>query len=282
MTPHRALPWFAFCAALLVAVPAPAATGLPVISIIMDDMGDRPVEGARIVALPGPIGCAVLPGTPHGAQLARAAHSQGKEVLLHFPLEPLAGRAHPLAVTTHSSRDELAARLRSGLDALPFVDGVNIHQGSLLSQRPDYMNWMMAALRERGGLYFVDSYTSGRSVALPVAESWRLPATRRQIFIDAERGADQVRIQFGKLIALARREGSALAIGHPFPETLALLESELPNLAQYQVKLVAPSELIELQQGLRPAPANRPLQLKLLVTFSPSTIATAPLPQGSH
>lgn len=271
----------ALCGAVLAPCAASAAT--PVIAIVLDDMGDRPVEGARIVALPGAVACAILPGTPHGSHLARAAHAMGKEVLLHFPLQPQAGKAHPLAVTTHSSRADLVARLRGGLEALPFVDGVNIHQGSLLSQRTDYMNWMMAELRERGGLYFVDSFTSGRSVALPVAEQWRLPSTKRQIFIDAERGAEAVRMEFRKLIATARRDGSALAIGHPFPETLALLESELPRLADYGVKLVAPSELIDLQQGLRPAPVPaRPLQLRLMSSLAPATTATAPLPLGSH
>lgn len=266
--------------ALLIASSANAAT--PMISIIIDDMGDMREAGARVLALPGPVACAILPATPYGAAQARGCRARGKEVLLHFPLQPQAGKAHPLAVTTRSSRAELTARLRSGLEGLPFVDGVNIHQGSLLSQRPDFMNWMMAELRERGGLYFVDSYTSGRSVAFPVAEAWRLPATRRQIFLDAERGEAQVREQFRRLIATARRAGSALAIGHPFPETLAVLESELPNLAQYQIKLIAPSELIELQQGLRPAPVLRPVRLKLTATLSPSTIAKAPLPSAAH
>lgn len=278
----RALRPLLCCAALL--WPLTGVTA-PVISIIMDDMGDRAAEGARIVALPGPVACAILPATPHGPALARAARARGKEVLLHFPLQPEAGKAHPLAVTTRSSREELAQRLRSGLSALPVADGVNIHQGSLLSQRADYMNWLMAELRDLGGLYFVDSFTSGRSVALPVAEAWRLPATRRQVFLDAERGADKVRAEFAKLIAVARRDGSALAIGHPFPETLALLEAELPQLAaRYQVRLVAPSELIELQQGLRPAPRSRPLQLKLspaMAAWTPTT-ATLPLPSGSH
>lgn len=267
--------------ALLASSPVFAAA--PAIAIIIDDMGDRAAEGARILALPGPVACAILPATPHGARLARAAQARGKEVLLHFPLEPQAGRAHPLAVTTKSSREQLVERLRTGLRALPEVDGVNIHQGSLLSQRSDFMNWMMAELRQLGGLYFVDSYTSGRSVALPVAEAWRLPATRRQVFLDAERGADKVRAEFQKLLAIARRQGSALAIGHPFPETLDLLETELPRLAaQHRVRLVAPSELIELQQGLRPAPPHRPLRLKLMPLLASTTTATSPLPPGSH
>ena len=270
------------CAAALAWLPAGAAA--PVISIIIDDLGDRRDEGARVIGLPGPVACAILPNTPHGVQQALDAHAHGKEVLLHFPLEPKAGggRAHPLAVTTRSSREELVSKLRDDLDSLPFVNGVNIHQGSLLSQRTDYMNWMMAELRARGGLYFVDSFTSAQSVAWPVAEAWELAATRRQVFLDDVRDPEEIRAQLVRLIAKAQREGSALAIGHPYPETIAVLERELPALARYQVRLVAPSELIRIQQGVRPAPRNRPLQLKFTQTFALSTIATAPLTRASH
>lgn len=262
---------------------ATAFAATPSIAIVMDDMGDRVVEGARIVALPGPVACAVLPATPHGAKQAGACHARGKEVLLHFPLQPQSGKAHPLAVTTRSTRDELRQRLRSGLDGLPHVDGVNIHQGSLLSQRAQPMHWMMAELRERGSLYFVDSYTSGGSVALPVAEDWGLSSTKRQVFLDADPGnAVSAQEQFKRLITLAHRQGSALAIGHPFPETLALLERELPQLAKYGVQLIAPSALIALQQGARPAPKRRPVKLQLSATLSPATTGLAPPRPALH
>jgi uncharacterized protein len=261
-------------AAAVLCLSMSASAEVPAVSIIVDDLGDLHQAGLRVQALPGAVACAILPATPHGAALARGCHAASKQVLLHFPLEPQSGRAHPLAVTTRSTRDELTRRLRGGLGELPFVDGVNIHQGSLLSQRPDYMNWLMAELREQGDLYFVDSFTSERSVAYPVAEAWRVPAARRQVFLDAERGEAAVQRQFDRLLATARRHGSALAIGHPFPETLALLERELPRLQErHAVRLVAPSELIELQNRERVPP---PLRLKLIPALAPSTIATGP------
>lgn len=253
---------------LLLAGPASAA--MPAIGLIIDDMGDRAAEGREVVALPGAVACAILPGTPHGAALARAAHAQGKEVLLHFPLEPLEGKAHPMAITVRSDRKELVRRLGDDLDRLPHVSGVNTHQGSLLSQRLQPMHWLMAELRTRGGLYFVDSYTTPRSVALRAAQNWGLPNTRRNVFLDDTREIAQIRTQFLQLVAQAKRSGSALGIGHPYRETLTVLQQELPRLQAHGVRLVAPSELIRLQGRRGAAPAFPPLLLK----FSPS-IASA-------
>ena len=56
-------------------------------------------------------------------------------------------------------------------------------------------------------------------------------------------------------MALARRNGSAIAIGHPYPETLALLESELPRLALGGIQVVPASRVIA--QRSEPVPVWR-------------------------
>jgi polysaccharide deacetylase 2 family uncharacterized protein YibQ len=50
------------------------------------------------------------------------------------------------------------------------------------------------------------------------------------------------------LLRLARKYGSAVAIGHPHPQTLALLERRLPSLRGKGVRLLPVAELIRLQQ----------------------------------
>ncbi|MGB5729838.1 MAG: divergent polysaccharide deacetylase family protein, partial [Thiogranum sp.] len=54
--------------------------------------------------------------------------------------------------------------------------------------------------------------------------------------------------QFNRLLQLARRQGTALAIGHPNALTLAVLEQQIPKLNQQGIRLVPVTELIELQQ----------------------------------
>lgn len=244
----------AWCWLVAALFAAHAGAAAPVIGLIIDDLGDRHEDGLRVIALPGPIACAYLPGTPYGARQAWLAHENGKEVLLHFPLQPLSGKAHPQAITERSGRAELVRRLREDLAALPFISGVNTHQGSLLSQKPQPMNWLMAELKAQGGLYFVDSYTTPHSVALSTAQSWGLQTARRQVFLDDARSPEDIRAQWVRLIAKAQREGTALGIGHPYPETIAVLQRELPQLARYGVRLAAPSELIRLQRANKMPP----------------------------
>lgn len=271
--------WFALPIAAALAAPLPSsAAGLPAqIAIILDDLGEQQRAGLRAVALPGPVACAFLPNTRHARAQAQLAHERGKEVLLHLPLEPTAARPFPTAITTRTGRDELAATLAAALASVPHVAGVNNHQGSLLTQLAEPMAWLMAELRTRSGLYFVDSRTSGASVAYRAARAAGVPAAERNVFLDGARGEAAVRSAFQALIAKAQRNERALAIGHPYPETFQVLEQELPRLASYGVELVAPSELIARQSGWRPAEQPLPLTpaLTLATTAAPPALPAA-------
>ncbi len=235
----------------MVALPAAAQSpGVPFISIVIDDLGDRWDEGRQAVALPGAVACAVLPETPHGARLAALAHAAGKEVLLHLPLQPLQGKAHPISLSAGMAEAQREALLQRALASVPHVVGVNNHQGSATTQQAEPMRWLMRALRHHGDLYFLDSYTTAASLAQGIAQAEGLPATRRQVFLDADRNPAAIRKEWKRLLQMARARGSALAIGHPFPETLAMLREEIPRLGA-SIELVAPSELIRRQAGQR-------------------------------
>lgn len=226
--------------------PAPAPRAL--ISIIIDDLGAQGSAGLRTVNLPGAVACAFLPDGQFTRRHAELAHQRGKEVLLHLPLEPHGRYAHPTRITTGAGREQLIAYLDAALAAVPHVGGVNNHQGSLLTEQPQPMAWLMSALKERGGLYFVDSRTSSASVAYRMARERGVPAFERQVFLDNDPDERAIRAEFDRLIARALRDERALAIAHPNSATLRVLEQELPRLAQRGVRLVAPSELI-LRQG---------------------------------
>lgn len=233
----------------------------PIIAIIIDDIGNQYEEGKRAVSLPGPIAYAVLPYTPFGPTLARDANAQGKEVMLHQPLEAtssnhLLGRG---AITLDHSAFELQETLRGNLDTIPFVVGVNNHMGSLLTRHPGHMRWLMEALKQDGSLFFVDSVTTGRSVAFGMAEEQGVPSIRRDVFLDSEQDSQAIAIQFERLKQHARNNRFAVGIGHPFPETLQVLEKELPRLAALGYRLVSIQRMIELQSaGSKPQTINVP------------------------
>ena len=140
----------------------------PRIAIIIDDLGYQLAAGRRALGLPGPIAFAVLPDTPYGHRLAVLANDSGREVLLHLPLQSVDrdGAAEPGSITLDTTREAFTDTFAAAMASVPFAVGVNSHRGSLLTRHPGHMSWLMEEILRTGGLYFVDSYTTHRSVAL--------------------------------------------------------------------------------------------------------------------
>ncbi|HEX5786598.1 MAG TPA: divergent polysaccharide deacetylase family protein [Woeseiaceae bacterium] len=231
--------------ALCCAAPG-AATGTPRIAIIIDDVGHGRQVGERVIALPGPVACAILPGAPQARALARQAQVYRKEVLVHLPMEAAnhRGGTEPDSLSLDMDRAALVAALDVALAALPQAIGVSNHRGSLLTRHPVHMEWLMQALDARETLFFVDSYTTHHSVALQIAAENGVRAVRRDVFLDSNPSPERVREEFERLKRLARERGSAIAIGHPHDVTLAFLEAELPRLADAGIRLVPLSEIV--------------------------------------
>lgn len=242
-------PLYAQAGALLPPKPSATPGVTPEIAIIIDDMGGRMDAGSQVVRLPGPVACAFLPYAPHTRALAAAAHSRDKEVLLHLPMQTVEGGAMDAGgLTLDMTEQQVIRTLEADIAQVPHVTGINNHQGSLLTRHPGHMLWLMRALRGERRLFFVDSRTTKHTVARQIAYENRVPSVSRDVFLDAEVSAAGVRREFDRLLDLARRNGSAVGIGHPHPVTLELLARELPRLAQHGVRLVPVARLVQRQQ----------------------------------
>ncbi len=212
--------------------------------LILDDIGNHLDSGIRALQLPGKITIGVLPHTPNAVTLATMAPKAGKEVLLHTPMSNAANkRLGPGALTSDMPRNTFIQSLDESLDSTPNVKGVSNHMGSELTAKREQMQWLMQNLAARG-LYFVDSRTSAATVAAAVATEYRVPHLSRRIFLDNEQDEASIERQFEALLRLARKEGYAVAIGHPYAVTLQFLERRLPEVAAEGFELVLPSEVL--------------------------------------
>jgi len=237
---------------LLLWVPLTQAGQATMLAIIIDDLGNDLPLGFQALTLSGPVTYAILPHTPYASTLAEAAHSRGKELMLHLPMQTLDGRPMgPGGLNMDMGRKEFERTLNSSLASVPHAAGVNNHMGSLLTQHPGAMAWLMRAMKRHKGLYYVDSRTDERTVAEQQARSAGLPASRRDVFLDNVRDESAVLAQLQEAVVKAQRNGAAIAIGHPYPETLAVLARELPRLAEYGVVLMPVSALIEQQRRIQ-------------------------------
>jgi polysaccharide deacetylase 2 family uncharacterized protein YibQ len=229
----------------------PAAAQTPVrIAIIIDDLGNNLPLGRQAVELPGALTYSVLPRLPYSRDIAERAHDGGKEVMLHLPMETHEGHSlGPGGLYGALSRDAFARAVRVNLAAVPHVTGVNNHMGSLLTRDSGAMRWLMQDLRCFHDLYFVDSRTDAGTVARESAREAGLPNAQRDVFLDNQQDPDYVRSQLMRLVAKARREGTAIGIGHPYPATLEVLAEELPRLADQGIQLVPVSKLVEKERN---------------------------------
>lgn len=219
-----------------------------VISIILDDMGGQLDAARRVLQLPGPVACAFLPSATYTHQLAQEAYLHNKEVLLHLPMQTM--KMRPLdagGLTLDMSEAQFLQVLREDIANVPHVSGINNHMGSLLTQHPGHMTWLMQEMARQQALFFIDSRTTHSSVAYDIAQENNIPSAKRDVFLDDERDVVLIEEQFDRLLDLARKNGHAIAIGHPYPETLAVLEKRLRRLGE-KISLVPLNKLLSMHE----------------------------------
>lgn len=219
---------------------------LPAIAILIDDLGNDRAAAERIARWPYAVSGAVLPELAGSAETARELARSGKDVLLHLPMEPKgypAIRPGPGVVLLSQSNDEIAATLARDLETVPGATGVNNHMGSAATADARVMAAVAGVLARRG-LFFVDSRTTQATVAFDAVHRAGVRSASRRVFLDDVAREDAIETELSGLVERARAEGSAIAIGHPYPSTLAVLERELPRLEGRGVRLVRVSELV--------------------------------------
>jgi len=217
-------------------------------AIVIDDIGDNLYRGERALQLQGAVTFSILPHTPYAKKLALAAHQSGKEVMLHMPMQPEGNKnMGPGGLTHFMNKSRFLNAVKSNLQAIPHVAGINNHMGSLLTQKTQQMHWVMQSLRAMGDYYFVDSMTHQKSIAHKVAADSLIPNTSRDVFLDHEISLFAIDEQFSLFITKVKQNGFALAIGHPHNETLMALEYWIPEMVKQGIELVPVSQYIQLK-----------------------------------
>ncbi len=226
--------------------PPPArGGGAPRISIVIDDLG-RGLRDLDVLEKLGiPLTYSVLPFETHTTQVVDALRGRGVEYLCHLPMEAKSGaNPGPGALLLAMTGDQLRAATREALAAVPGAFGVNNHMGSGMASQQAPMAAVLEVLSQQG-LYFLDSRTSADTVGYSLARHMGLKAAERQVFLDTVRDGVFIRSQFDTLLATARKRGGAIAIAHPYRETLQILAVAIPAARAEGFEFVTVSALLE-------------------------------------
>ncbi len=218
----------------------------PRIVLIIDDIGHSLSIAAKFVELDTPLTFAILPRMRHSSTLAVEIHNRGHEIMLHQPMEPHNAKSFdpgPGALYVGDSSEHIKSVIEANLSVVPFAIGVNNHMGSKFTEQRKEITESLCIIK-RHGLFFVDSITSHRSLALKTARYLGLLSTSRNIFLDNIHDETAILDQLFKLKHHSLQYGRAVGIGHPFPETAAAIGHFIKNLKGSGVNLVHVSGIL--------------------------------------
>jgi polysaccharide deacetylase 2 family uncharacterized protein YibQ len=217
------------------------------VALIVDDMGHSLDALDVLVGLGHPVTVAVLPYSPWASHTARIAHENGLEVLLHIPLESI--NNHEImedgdgTILSAMTPEEIRRSFETSWSRVPFARGVNNHTGSVFTAERAAMRALLGPIKDKG-LFFVDSRTTARSVAYSEARKMGVPAAERDVFLDADDDRGRIRARLLELFQKAQKNGKAIGICHPYPETLETLKTTFRLFESYGLEVVPVSELV--------------------------------------
>lgn len=217
------------------------------VALIVDDMGNNLEVLNELLSLGEPVTVSILPFSSRAVETAEIAHGKGLEVLLHLPLESMNNHDTETAtggiIRSGMSEDDIRRIMTEDLDRVPFIAGVNNHMGSRVTADGSMMRFVLEPIGKRG-LFFLDSRTSSKSVAFDMAREMGIPTSYRNVFLDADGDGHLVKERLFELFRLARKNGSAIGICHPFRGTLDVLKENFRKLREYGLRAVPVSELV--------------------------------------
>jgi len=156
----------------------------PLIALIIDDIGYSIPRARDFLNLNIPITYSVLPRLTHSYNLAVEIHDKGHEIMLHQPMEPFNSQLDPGpgALFVGYKSQKISRIMEENISIAPFATGVNNHMGSRFTSSGNEISKALRVIKD-SDLFFIDSLTSGRSVAYKTAKKLQMPAACRNIFL---------------------------------------------------------------------------------------------------
>jgi len=219
------------------------------IALLVDDFGyinDETLLNTFFRELNLPFTISIIPGTPFAKEIAREAHLAGKQILVHLPMQP-EGRfenRYKWIILKKMPREKVKETVREAIEAVPYAEGLNNHMGSLVTTRENIMQPVLEVLKEKK-MFFVDSRTSSRSIAYPLAQKLGIKSTFRSVFLDNEKEQTYIERQFNQLLSVAIKRGKALGLGHADLKTASILAKLIKKCDDRKFNFVFISEILD-------------------------------------
>ena len=194
----------------------------PKLSIVIDDVTIQS-QVNKILNIGYTVTIAFMPPTrqhPNSAKIAQDLPFY----IVHFPLQAKNFKFEE-ENTLHvgDSYEKIEKRVKKVREYYPDAIYTNNHTGSKFTSDDTSMDYLIKALKKYD-FQFIDSRTTAHSVVRKYTDKYEMPYIARNIFLDNNKDFDYIQNQLKKAIRIAKKTGSAIAIGHPYPITLKVLK----------------------------------------------------------
>ena len=210
------------------------------LAIIIDDVGTGE-QAQKIAALPVRVTPSIFP--PEYQRKDTRSLARGFEhYAIHLPMEASSAKNNSATLRASDNYEKLRgviAKLRADFPNAKFI---NNHTGSKFTADERAMQNLLRAMNEHGFL-FIDSRTSPATKAKAAMKGLGMRYVHRDVFLDNQNSVAAVRKKLREAVTLAKKQGYAIAIGHPKSSTLRALANSADILGE--VDLVYLDEIYE-------------------------------------
>ncbi len=210
------------------------------IALVIDDFGYSSDIITVFNRLDVPMTYAVLPYKDYSSDAATSGAAAGKQIILHLPLESTGNvTPEPTTIRTVMSGEEIRRTTAKAIASIPYISGVNNHQGSKATADSRVMKEVLQVIKDRG-LFFVDSHTNPETVGMKTARSLGIPTGINELFLDNDNsvGAIEAQLEESATMARAASGGYVIVIGHARPNTAIALQNMIPKLQAEGIEFV--------------------------------------------
>ena len=199
-----------------------APNGGPKLAIIMDDISTN-AQASELKKLSIKVTPSIFPPEkqhPKSAWLAK----EFSVYMVHLPLQAL-NYTNEKANTLHTgdSKEKISQHIKDIKKDFKDVKYINNHTGSGFTS--DFKS-TLALLDElkNSEIYFIDSLTTNKSTVLDASKKLGLKYAYRDVFLDNEQNVSKILKMINNAVAVAKKDGVAIAICHPYKSTFEALK----------------------------------------------------------
>ncbi|WP_170937360.1 MULTISPECIES: divergent polysaccharide deacetylase family protein [Rhodomicrobium] len=210
------------------------------IAILVRGLGrDERIGDDAVSKLPTAISLGFLPFGNSAQQLAGKARERGHEVIVQLPLEPAdypVNNPGPETLLSGSSPDENVTRLGNVLGRFEGYSGVTNFLGGKILQSKAALRPILENLKSRELIYVGEG--KSHAVVRGIAGEIGLRYGGADVMIDSNPAPEAVKKALDRLIAVARKDGSAIGLAYANRVTIDELEAWSQTLATQGITLV--------------------------------------------